>query len=545
MSFLTSVLLFVIIIIATGIIVSRRVKNVEDYYVSGRNASTFLVSGSLIASFYSTVAFMGEVGDAYLGYPIIMLTLSGLSTTGYLLGTIFFGRYIRRSEALTIPQYFGERFHSLRVRRMAAITTIIGMGAYLVSVTQGISILFTNLFDMPFALALLIVWATYTLLTFFSGAKGVLITDTMMYIIFASATFISFPFILNKAGGWPDAIAKTAHELTDKPNILSWHGITGENAFHGLPYEAFLWAIILGLAWTSVKAISPWQTSRYLMAKNEHVVLRTAAFASIALLSIYIVLHITMATVNLVNPNIEPAEMVFIWSAKNLVPHGIGILIVSGIIAAGLSSASTFLQLIGNSFANDLFHLRLDDKNQDGRSSKTSLKTSRIYMLLSGIVVFFITLFPPPAVLWIGFFAATIFAASWAVVGFTSIHSKKVNEKAAFWGMLLGLVGILGAELFNTFIFELPAYLEPVIIGGLFSVIGLIYGMKTGQVTAEEKAYLQKLLVAPKNLYDQREIKITNRYANALIISGIIIILFTFIYYYYPVNIYSLVIFYL
>lgn len=531
MIFSIGVFTFVLIIIAIGLIVSRRVTNVADYYVSGRNASTILVSGSLIASFFSTVAFMGEAGDAYLGYPIIMLTLSGIDVSGYVLGAIFFGRYIRRSRSLTLPQYFGDRFSSTRIRRLAAITTIFGMGAYLVSVTQGISLLISHLLEIDFIYALLIVWTTYTVLTFVSGAKGVLLTDTIMYFVFTAATFVSIPFILNKVGGWPDAISKTAHDILDKPNILSWHGITGEGAFHGLPHEALLWAIILGLSWTCVLAISPWQTSRYLMAKNEHVILRTAVVATISVISIYSILFITMATVNLVNPNIDPAEMAFIWSAQNLVPTGIGVIVISGIMAAGLSSASTFLQLIGNSLANDLFNL---DKK---KSKPTTLRMSKILMLLSGIAVLIITIFPPPAVLWIGFFAATIFAASWAIVGFTSIHSKKVNEKAAFWSMLLGLVGLVGGELFRNFIYELPIYLEPVLIGFVFAAIGLFYGIKTSEVSPQEKAFLQKLLTAPSELYDKKEIKVTNRFANALIIFGFIIIAFTFFYYYLPVNI--------
>src|SRR5699024_8771411 len=208
--------------------------------------------------------------------PIILLMTSGLNVAGYVIGAILFSRYIRRSEALTLPQYFGERFNSTRIRRIAAITTLLGIGAYLVSVTQGLSLLISNLLEIDFIYALLLVWGTYTSLTFLSGAKGVLLTDTIMYFVFTLATVISIPFILNKVGGWPDAIAKTAHDITGKPNILSWHGITGEGAFHGLPHEAVIWALILGVSWTCVVAISPWQSSRYLMAKTEHVVLRTS-----------------------------------------------------------------------------------------------------------------------------------------------------------------------------------------------------------------------------------------------------------------------------
>src|SRR5690625_6810448 len=73
----------------------------------------------------------------------------------------------------------------------------------------------------------------------------------------------------------------------------------------------------MGIAWTCVLAISPWQTSRYLMAKNEHVVLRSAVVATISVISIYAVLYITVAAVNVVNANIDPTEMVFIRSEEH------------------------------------------------------------------------------------------------------------------------------------------------------------------------------------------------------------------------------------
>ncbi len=82
------------------------------------------------------------------------------------------------------------------------------------------------------------------------GAKGVIITDTVMFFFFALATFISVPFILKAAGGWPNAIPSTA-ALSEKPNIFSWHGITGDAAFMGTSLDAFLWAAIIGL-WAAI-----------------------------------------------------------------------------------------------------------------------------------------------------------------------------------------------------------------------------------------------------------------------------------------------------
>ena len=88
------------------------VKDTNDYYVSGRNAPTLLIVGSLIASFLSTGAFLGDTGEVYSGFFIGIVTVGVIQATGYIHGAGFFGRYIRRSEVTTLPEYFGRRFCS-------------------------------------------------------------------------------------------------------------------------------------------------------------------------------------------------------------------------------------------------------------------------------------------------------------------------------------------------------------------------------------------------------------------------------------------------
>lgn len=527
MVYLIGILIGFLAFTLIGVFLSKKISNVEDYYVSGRNAPTVLITGSLVASFLSSVTFMGEAGFSYDGYPIIQLTLVIFNASGYVLGVFFFGRYLRRSKALTVPEYFGKRFNSKKMRRAAGITTIFGMCAYIVAVTQGGALLFSSVSGFSYTISLIIIWFAYTAFTFLSGAKGVLVNDTLMFFIFLLATIVAFPFIISAAGGWPSAITETAN-LQIKPDILSWHGITGENATLGTPFAALSWAIILGLVWGTVVSVSPWQTSRYLMAKSEHVVIRSGVVATISIFTIYLFLHIGMATVNRINPNIVPSENVFIWSAMNIMPTWLGILVLLGIMSAILSSCSTFLQLIGNSVSHDIY---IEKKN-----NVDVLKFSRITMLVSSIVILLITFWQPPAVMWIGYFAATLFAASWGPIAFASIYSKTIDKESAFWGMIVGFLGVIAGELIQKFGVTLPIYLHPVIIGVIASVLVLIIGSRFGNVTDEERLFRLELLKNPKDTEDPGEIAITKRYPNYLIISGIGVIIFTLIFYYIPVH---------
>jgi SSS family transporter len=528
MVYLVGVLVGILIFILVGLVLSKRIANVEDYYVSGRNAPTVLITGSLVASFLSSVTFMGEAGFSYDGYPIIQLILVIFNASGYVFGVFLFGRFLRRSNALTVPEYFGKRFNSKKIQRAAGITTIIGISAYIVAVTMGGALLFSSVSGFSYTVSLIIIWFAYTSFTFLSGAKGVLVNDTLMFFIFLFATVVALPFILNVTGGWPNAIIEAA-STPGKEGILDWHGIVGENAYFSTPAEALIWAVVLGLVWGTIVSVSPWQTSRYLMAKSEHVVIRSGIIGMISIMVIYLILHISMTTVNNINPNITPSENVFIWTAINVMPTWLGILILLGIMSAVLSSCSTFLQLIGNSVSNDIF---INKQNSD----KSLLRFSRIVMLLSSIVILIFTFWQPPAVMWIGYFAATLFAASWGPVAFASIFSKKINKEAAFWSIIVGFAAVLVCEIIQKFWFSFPIYFHPVIIGVVLSTLILFVGSKFGEVTEEERLFQQQLWKAPDDLADPKEMVITKRYPNILIFGGAVVIVLTFILYYIPLN---------
>lgn len=116
MAFLIGIIVSFCVYVSIGIFLFRKVKSSEEYYVSGRSGNTLMITGTLVASFLSTVSFMGEAGFSYEGYPILLLILVIFNASGYIFGVFLFGRYLRRSKSLTVPEYFGNRFHSKKVR---------------------------------------------------------------------------------------------------------------------------------------------------------------------------------------------------------------------------------------------------------------------------------------------------------------------------------------------------------------------------------------------------------------------------------------------
>ena len=177
-----------------GFFVSKKIKNANDFYVAGRNAPVFLIVGSMIASYVSTGMFMGDAGEYYSGLFSPMTILATMQVVGYIVGAVFFGRYLRRSKVFTIPEFFGKRFCSERLRKLATITAIVTMTVYLLSVVQGVGTLMHAVTDLDYRLCITLAVVVFSIITISSGAQGVLLTDTMMFSVFTS--LLGAPFLI-------------------------------------------------------------------------------------------------------------------------------------------------------------------------------------------------------------------------------------------------------------------------------------------------------------------------------------------------------------
>lgn len=500
-----SVLLFVII----GGYSGRSVKRMDDYFVAGRQAPTLLILGTLVASVMSTSIFMGEAAFTYDGQFGAYMLFPGIAVTGYMLGAVFFGVYLRRSCAPTVADYFGTRFQSRRLQQFAGFTIILGLGGYLLIVTQGASLLLSDITGLSFGTSLMVAWLSYTVFTMYAGSKGVIITDTLMFLLFMGATLVFVAYIVDGFGGLKASVADLAL-IKEKDGIASWTGIIGEGTGWPTALDYVIWAVVVDVAWALVYAVGPWQASRHLMARNEHVVLRAAILACFCVIVLQMLVYGMGGLMNLAKIDIEPSETVLIWAAQSLVPEFLGALLVAGIIAAALSSASTFLSLVGFSISNDM----------GSKPLSLTVNTTRKIMLITSVIVLICCYFFPPNIFWFMLFIGTVFASSWGPVGLMSIWSKRITKDAALWGMASGFfMNVIPATIDYLGIYNMPEYYPPV-IGAVVSFIVIFAVSARGKVTRGEKLYRLRLHQPPATDLDVNETRKTLLAPAGLIVYG-------------------------
>lgn len=141
------------------------------------------------------------------------------------------------------------------------------------------------------------------------------------------------------------------------------------------------------------------------------------------------------------------------------------------------------------------------------------LWVARWTMLIAGLVVLGVTFVAPPAVLTIGYFAATLFAASWGPIAFWSVQSDKLTARAAAVGMVAGFGTVAVFESLVSFGgFVLPSLLNPTILGFAASIAGTLLGNLGARPSEVGIAFRHRMLVIPQEDRNPRDFRITRTY---------------------------------
>ena len=158
---------------------------------------------------------------------------------------------------------------------------------------------------------------------------------------------------------------------------------------------------------------------------------------------------------------------------------------------------------MGFSVSNDLIrHDAVDDKEM--------LKLSRWIMLVIGVVTLIIAFFSPIDIFWLTYFVGTLFASSWGPVALMSVWSKTITSDAAFWGIVSGFAFNAvpkGLEYFE--LISLPFWLDPILLGGIVSLVVVLVVSRLGRVSQQEQDYRLQLHRIPEHDVSASKLRIT------------------------------------
>jgi SSS family solute:Na+ symporter len=220
-------LLYIAVVLAVGLWVSRREKTSGDYFLAGSRLPWFAIGASLIASSISTEQFIGEVGFAYRYGMAVSNWEWGVFPAMTVMILFFVPFYIRR-HIMTMPEWLERRFGPSSRFTFALITLLSYIFINLAGVLYAGGLALHAIFNVNLWHAVLALALVTGLYTAAGGLAAVVWTDVIQAALLLGTGLLVFFLGLHEVGGW-EAMRGTGDRahliLAASHSELPWTGI--------------------------------------------------------------------------------------------------------------------------------------------------------------------------------------------------------------------------------------------------------------------------------------------------------------------------------
>ncbi|MEQ8626102.1 sodium:solute symporter family protein [Ekhidna sp.] len=425
--------IYVVLVFLVGLYFYRKNKTSDDYYVAGRNVSSWHIGLSVVAT---DVGGGFSIGLGGLGFTM------GLSGS-WLLFTGLIGAWMAAvllipkvyqlpgiQKMTTLPQIF-EHFYGKQVAILAGIITTVGYLGFTSSQIIAGAKLATGTFEgFSFEHAVLLMGVVAVGYTILGGLKAVIYTDTVQWIILmAGLLFAGIPFAYDAIGGWPAVNAIVNKDYLTLTN-LTWKDLVN-------------WAVTIIPIWfvgmTLYQRIFASRGEK--QAKKAWFIAGLFEWPLMAFLGVILGLFGRVAYEQGIfevvgyaaNMDMDP-ELGLPVLLRTVLPHGLMGLVLAAYFSAVMSTADSCLMASSGSFLTDI--LRFKDKGLE-ELDKKSLRSSQGATLVLGVIALVIALSLENVL------EAMLFSYAFMVSGLFvpiigAFYWKKATKLGAFVAMLLG-----------------------------------------------------------------------------------------------------------
>jgi len=435
---LITFVIYILLMIGIGFIAYRATKNFSDYILGGRSLGSLVTGLSAGASDMSGWLLMGLPGAIFVAGLSESWIAIGLTVGAYFNWLFVAGRLRTQTEhsgnALTLPDYFTNRFEdkSKLLRILSALVILIFFTIYCASGVVAGARLFESTFGVPYSYALWIGAVATILYVFIGGFLAVSWTDTIQAAMMLFALIITPVFVVLHLGD-----INTAFAAIEQVNVAHF------DIFKGISFISFISLIGWGLGYFG----------------QPHILVRFMAIDSVKSIANARRIGITWMILCLVgtiaagffgiaffqqNPDLSAAvsangERVFIELTKVLFNPWIAGIVLSGILAAVMSTLSCQL-LVSSSTLTEDFYKAFLRKN----ASQTELVwVGRIMVLVIALIAIAIAYNPDSKVLGLVSYAWAGFGAGFGPVVLLSVLWRNMTRNGALAGMFVGAVTVI------------------------------------------------------------------------------------------------------
>ena len=448
---MAAITIYLVMMIVIGLVLSRKNKKTDDFYLGGRKLGPLVTAMSAEASDMSSWLLMGLPGLALMtGLAEASWTAIGLAIGTYINWLIVARRirvYTQHVGSFTLPDFFSARFGDKKriLTTIAAIFIIIFFIPYTASGFSACGKLFSSLFGMDYVTAMVISAAVIVLYCTLGGFLAASTTDFIQSIIMTIALFVVIGFGEGTVNGFGH-VFENVKGLGGYLNLFEGYFVNTatKGSYGALP-------VISTLAWGLGYFGMPHILLRFMAIEDKDKLKLSRRVASVwVVISMAVAVLIGVVGYSLMQKGIVPqyadasaAETIIVDVSKAISKYGyipafVGGIILAGILASTMSTADSQLLAAASSVSQNLVRETFGVK----MSEKTSVWLARSSVIVISIIAVFLALDPKSSVFRIVSFAWAGFGATFGPVVLFALFWRRANKWGALAGMISGGVMI-------------------------------------------------------------------------------------------------------
>lgn len=435
---LITFVIYILAMVLIGFAAYRATKDFSDYILGGRSLGSFVTALSAGASDMSGWLLMGLPGAIYVSGLSESWIAIGLIAGAWLNWLFVAGRLRVHTEhnhnALTLPDYFTHRFedHSRILRVLSALVILVFFTIYCASGVVAGARLFESTFGVPYDIALWVGAAATIAYVFVGGFLAVSWTDTVQATLMIFALLITPVFVILALGDYSAAMATI--EAKNPANFDMFRGLGFIAVISllgwGLGYFGQPHILVRFMAADSVKSIPN--------ARRIGMTWMILCLGGAVAVGFFGIAYFS-DNPGQAGPVSENSERVFIELTKLLFNPWVAGVVLSGILAAVMSTLSCQLLVCSSALTEDFYKAFL----RKGAGERELVWVGRGMVLLIAAVAIALAANPDSKVLGLVSYAWAGFGAAFGPVVLFSLLWKRMTRNGALAGMLVGAVTVI------------------------------------------------------------------------------------------------------
>ena len=443
MLYFWAILIYLLLLIGVGAILSRRVKTQTDFMVAGRKLSAPVLVGTLLATWIGSGSIIAGAGLSFeKGFSALWFD-AGVWVAIIVL--YFIAGRARKLAQFTVPDILEIRYNKY-ARILGSLTTIIAYTAIVSYQFKAGGMVLNMVVGIPVDQGIILTAVFVIAYTALAGMFSVAYTDVVNGVVLVVGFIIGLPFLLKLAGGWASV---TATLSPDRFQILGTMTI-----WEALGYSLPTMLLLLGES-------NMYQ--RFFSARDEKAA-RSSVLGwisgTIFVETLIVVLAIIGSSIFLdINP-----ESVILHSVRHGLSPVIGCVLLAAIVAVIVSTADSFLLVPSTNIMRDIYQ-RFINPNV---SQRKMVLYSRLVVIGLGIIAFIQVKFFT-TVLAMALYAYTMYGVGITPATLAAFFWKRATPTGGVCSIASGMVTTIVWELLKK-PFDIPT-VYPALILSVSSLI--------------------------------------------------------------------------